>query len=179
MIFACNLIRSRDHMTKLCRHQQISSASRDLVHRQGSPKEIKMTLRGPAFPLAFLTLGCLLSVLSAGAPGDGDTFCLTSPLGELLPAPLPSNAKILVDSFNYLALLSDELAAVWQQVDLDSNNVPGGTTSVSISGGKSFCCYFPSIAVEPEHQQTLSTDCNCVWICRGSSEQLVDHSVHQ
>jgi hypothetical protein len=104
---------------------------------------------------------------------------LNSTLGELLPAPLPSNAKILVDSFNYLTLLSDELGAVWQQVDLDSNNVPGGTTSVSFT--EPFCCHSMIIffmAVASEHQQALSTDCNCVWICTGSSEQLADHSVH-
>jgi hypothetical protein len=90
------------------------------------------------FPrLVILTVGNLLSVVSAGAPGDSDTFCLNSTLGTLLPAPLPSNAKILMDSFNYITLLSDEPGAVWQQVDLDSNNVPGGTTSVSFT--EPFC----------------------------------------
>jgi hypothetical protein len=90
------------------------------------------------FPwLVILTVGNLLSVVSAGAPGDGDTFCLNSTLGDLLPASLPYNAKILMDSFHYFALLSDELGAIWQQVDLDSNNVRGGATSVSFT--EPFC----------------------------------------
>jgi hypothetical protein len=97
------------------------------------------------FPwLVILTVGNLLSVVSAGAPGDGDTFCISSTLGTLLPAPLPSNAKILVDSFHYLTLLSDEFRPAWQQVDLDSNNVPGGTTSVSFT--EPFCLYICVIA---------------------------------
>jgi hypothetical protein len=86
----------------------------------------------------------LLSLAIAGAPGDGDSFCLSNALSILGPPLLPSNAEVLMDSFDYLTLLSDELGAAWQQVDLDSNNVPGGTTSVSFT--EPFCLYICVIA---------------------------------
>ncbi len=74
-----------------------------------------------------LILCTLLSVASAGAPGDADPLCAIIS-GD---APLLSNAEILMDSFNYLGLLGEEPVNVWQQVDLDDNNVVGRSTSVS------------------------------------------------
>jgi hypothetical protein len=62
--------------------------------------------------------------------GDPDTFCTNSSLSSSLH----SNANKLMDSFDYFTLLTlppSEPRAVWQQVDLDSNNVPGMATSVS------------------------------------------------
>ncbi len=76
---------------------------------------------------SFLTLWTLLSVAAAGAPGDADTLC-PSISGD---APLPSNAEILMDSYNYLSLLGEGSVNVWQQVDQDNNNEAGRSTSVS------------------------------------------------
>jgi hypothetical protein len=72
-----------------------------------------------------LTMGNLLSLVGAG---NGDSLCLNLGLSFLSPAPLPSNAEILMDSYNYLSLLPQR----WQRVDLDTNNGPLATTSVSI-----------------------------------------------
>ena len=75
---------------------------------------------------------CLLSLASAGAPGDGDAVCADSTLAIVgVAAPLPSNVGTLMDSYDYLTLLAPS-GAVWQQVDLDNNNLPGVTTTVSV-----------------------------------------------
>ena len=76
----------------------------------------------------------LLSVVTGRAPGDGDNFCTnTLPNTDGSQAPVhPSNTKILMDSFNYLNLLHPHDDAVWQQLDLDNNNVAGGGTEVSM-----------------------------------------------
>ena len=70
---------------------------------------------------------------STRAPGDADTLCtLTLPTtGELQPAPLSANAKVLMDSFDYILLLPRAAGGVWQQVDLDDNNLEGRGTQVS------------------------------------------------
>ena len=66
----------------------------------------------------------------ARAPGDADQLCTANQL-QLLPAPLPANAKILMDSYDYILLLPRANGGVWQQVDLDDNNDPGRGTEVS------------------------------------------------
>ncbi len=71
----------------------------------------------------------LLSVVLAQAPGDGDSFC-TSSGGIPLP-PTPPNTRILMDSYRYRNFLPPHHRAVWQQVDLDTNNAAGRGTSVS------------------------------------------------
>jgi hypothetical protein len=96
-------------------------------------------------PVLVIIVGSLLSVVSAAAPGDGHTPCINpATTYPFLAAPHPSNANTLMDSFNYLSLLSDKppFLSLWQQVDLDSNNVISGSTSVSVSNGKPFCSYF-------------------------------------
>ena len=77
----------------------------------------------------------LLSVVTGRAPGDGNDFCTnTLPIPGGVQAPVhPSNVKILMDSFNYLNLLPPHGGAVWQQLDLDTNNVDGAGTEVSMS----------------------------------------------
>ena len=84
--------------------------------------------------LHFTTLSTAILMASAGAPEDSDAFCT----GELLsdggyePPALPSHAAVLMDSYNYLVLLGDEgSGAVWQHVDLDTNNMEGRGTEVS------------------------------------------------
>ena len=69
---------------------------------------------------------------STRAPEDADRLCtVTLPsTGEVQPAPLPANAKVLMDSYDYISLLDSY--SVWQQVDLDDNNDPGRGTEVSI-----------------------------------------------
>ena len=69
----------------------------------------------------------------ARAPGDGDKLCtVTLPALGREPPPLPANARVLMDSYDYITLLpsTSEESAVWQQVDLDDNNVPGRRTEV-------------------------------------------------
>jgi hypothetical protein len=75
--------------------------------------------------LFLLTMGNLFLVVCARAP---DSICIDLPL---IPAPIPSNAEILADSFNYATLLSNDNGSAWQQVDLDRNNMFGMATSVS------------------------------------------------
>jgi hypothetical protein len=80
--------------------------------------------------LVILVMGNLLPVVSAAAPGDGHPIC-TDPTDRryrpTAPVPLPSNAKILMDSFNYVILLSSDvtLAEAWLAVDRDFYNTPG------------------------------------------------------
>ena len=72
-------------------------------------------------------------MVSAGAPEDSDPFCTGELLSEggLEPPPLPSHAAVLMDSYNYLFLLGNEgSGAVWQRVDLDTNNMEGRGTEV-------------------------------------------------
>ena len=81
----------------------------------------------------FATVCSLLSVVNTRAPGDGDRLCtVTLPsTGEVQPAPLPANAKVLMDSYDYITLLPRSEGGAWQQVDLDDNNDPGRGTEVS------------------------------------------------
>ena len=84
----------------------------------------------------FVALCSLLSVVSAGAPEDSAPFCTGELLSEggLEHPPLSSHAAVLMDSYNYLVLLGDEgSGAVWQQVDLDTNNIEGIGTEVSLN----------------------------------------------
>ena len=85
----------------------------------------------PCLHLATLCVHILM--VSAGAPEDSDPFCTGELLSEggLEPPPLPSHAAVLMDSYNYLVLLGDEgSGAVWQYVDLDTNNMEGRGTEV-------------------------------------------------
>ena len=84
--------------------------------------------------LHFATLYTTILMVSAGAPEDSTPFCTGELLSEggLEPPALPSHAAVLMDSYNYLTLLGDEgSGAVWQHVDLDTNNIQGRGTEVS------------------------------------------------
>ena len=71
------------------------------------------------------------------APGDADRLCsILSSTGSIPLAPLPANAKVLMDSYDYILLLPRAIGGVWQQVDLDDNNIPGRGTEVSTLGDK-------------------------------------------
>jgi hypothetical protein len=78
-----------------------------------------------SWPVLF-TVGNLLSVVSASAPGDSDSLCLQ----PNLYVPLPPTVRVLMDTFHYNTLLSDDNESLWQQVDLDRNST---RASVSIS----------------------------------------------
>ena len=78
-------------------------------------------------------LGLLSGWSCAQAPGDEDSYCT-----ETLPdigvniLDYPPEVKPLMDSHNYQQLLpSNNMGAVWQQVDNDTNNPSGTTTNVS------------------------------------------------
>ena len=75
-----------------------------------------------------LCLTALPSVVIAQAPGDGDSFC-TSNIGVVAP-PVPVNARILMDSFSYIRLLSSQTGAAWQQVDVDGIQSQGRGATV-------------------------------------------------
>ena len=74
-------------------------------------------------------------MVSAGAPEDSAPLICSGDLfseGDREPPPLPFHAAVLMDSYNYLVLLGDEgSGAVWQHVDLDTNNMEGRGTEVS------------------------------------------------
>ena len=82
----------------------------------------------------FATVCSLLSVASARAPGDADTQCAVDILSTfgVQPGQLPANAKVLMDSYDYILLLPRTAGGVWQQVDLDDNNDPGRGTEVRL-----------------------------------------------
>ena len=74
------------------------------------------------FCCVLLILLFSLPITSAQAPGDEDEFC-SSP-NEVKEHPVfPNNVKILMDSFNYINLLSRSNVTVvpWQQVENDDN----------------------------------------------------------
>ena len=70
-------------------------------------------------------LAKLLSVAFGGAPGDGDVYCTRANISYLRDEVLPSNMKILMDSFSYISLFppmdSVGPGGVWQQLDPDDN----------------------------------------------------------
>ena len=87
--------------------------------------------------LSYNSLSLLLpqQAASASAPGDADTFCLLEQQQQQQQrrAELPgdNNVVVLMDSYNYITLLSEPgRGGVWQQVDLDSNNEVGRGTMV-------------------------------------------------
>ena len=63
----------------------------------------------------FMCLTAMPSVVIAQAPGDGDSYCLST----FPPSIFSSNTRILMDSYHYITLLSIRSGAVWQQVDRD------------------------------------------------------------
>ena len=85
------------------------------------------------YHVLILCLTALPSVVIAQAPGDGDSFCLNTlpDVAGVAPPVNPVNARILMDSYNYIRLLSSQSGAVWQQVDVDSSSSIGRGTTVS------------------------------------------------
>ena len=81
----------------------------------------------------FICLTALPSMIIAQAPGDGDSFCTNFlPSVPGVPPPVyPVNARILMDSFNYIRLLSSQTGAAWQQVDVDGIQSQGRGATVS------------------------------------------------
>ena len=81
----------------------------------------------------FVCLTALPSVVIAQAPGDGDPFCLNTLPGVpgVTPPVYPVNARILMDSYNYVRLLSSQTGAAWQQVDVDGIESQGRGATVS------------------------------------------------
>ena len=71
------------------------------------------------------TCTCLLSSVYAAAPRDAMPYCTSRYEDPGIP-----NARILMDSYNYVNLLPPHDGAVWQAVDRDENNVPGRQTEV-------------------------------------------------
>ena len=88
--------------------------------------------------LTFL-LAKLLSVAIGGAPGDGDVYCTRANISFLRDEVLlPSNMKILMDSFSYISLLPpmDSVGprGVWQQLDPDDNEAGNEVSIYNIYG---------------------------------------------
>ena len=81
----------------------------------------------------FMCLTALPSVVIAQAPGDGDSFCTnTLPnVSGVAPPVYPVNVRILMDSYNYIRLLSTQSGAVWQQVNVDGIQSQGRGATVS------------------------------------------------
>ena len=75
-----------------------------------------------------LLVAILVSMVSAGAPGDEDIFCTNDSYGVTIPL----NSKILLDSYNYVNLLPPQDNAVWQVVNNDDNNEAGRGTEVRV-----------------------------------------------
>ena len=97
----------------------------------------------------FMCLTALLSVVIAQAPGDGDSFCTNTLPGVpgIAPPVHPVNARTLMDSFNYIRLLSTQSGAVWQQVDVDNSSSQSTVSEVDLLEFTLVCFIF---AVVPE-----------------------------
>ena len=74
----------------------------------------------------------VLSRATAQAPGDGEQFC--ADLSKVDPPLYPANAIILMDSYNYINLLTPgmPLDSIWQQVDND-NTTADDDSPISVS----------------------------------------------
>ena len=85
------------------------------------------------YHVLILCLTALPSVVIAQAPGDGDSFCLNTLPGVqgVTPPVYPVNARILMDSYNYIRLLSTQTGSAWQQVDVDGIQSQGRGATVS------------------------------------------------
>ncbi len=82
--------------------------------------------------LFLLHQSCQFLLVSASAPGDEDTFCVTLGGSPVTTPPVhPPNSRILMDSYHYINLLPPHGGAVWQFVDNDTNNEAGRGTEVS------------------------------------------------
>ena len=77
-------------------------------------------------------LGVVLSRVTAQAPGDGKQFC--ADLSMVDPPLYPANAIILMDSYNYIYLLTPDMTldSIWQQVDND-NSTADDDSPISVS----------------------------------------------
>ena len=75
------------------------------------------------------TCTCLLSSAYAAAPYDVVPYCTSRYEDPGIP-----NARVLMDSYNYVNLLPPHDGAVWRAVNRDNNNVPGRGTEVIIRG---------------------------------------------
>ena len=98
--------------------------------------DLEVPLRSLKFVLC-LVIVQVMSMVSAGAPGDAEPFCTNElPSNSTIPAPPapvhPPTSKILLDSYNYINLLPPQDGAVWQAVDNDNNNEAGRGTEVRV-----------------------------------------------
>ncbi len=81
-----------------------------------------------------LLLASILTVVTGQAPGDEQELCTVSLPGAGQNIVVdPTNGKILMDSSHYARLLPLNSGAVWQRMDLDTNNPEGLLSSVSYS----------------------------------------------
>ena len=92
------------------------------------PSEVP--LRSLKFVLC-LVIVQVMSMVSAGAPGDAEPFC-TNEFPSSSTIVYPPNSRILLDSYNYVNLLPPQDGAVWQAVDNDDNNEAGRGTEVRV-----------------------------------------------
>ena len=76
-----------------------------------------------------LGLAGLLACVQTQAPGDGSVYCLNEQIDGVARPVYGENVWPLMDSRHYTSLLLGE-DAVWQQVDVDSNNMHGIATNV-------------------------------------------------
>ena len=76
-----------------------------------------------------ISVESVISVTGARAPGDADRLCtvILPSTGGVEPAPPPANARVLMDSHDYILLLTGAGGGVWQQVDLDGDDHGRGT----------------------------------------------------
>ena len=72
----------------------------------------------------------LVSLISARAPEDAESFC-TDEFASSAPPPIyPPNSRVLMDSYSYVNLLPPQDGPAWQELDTDSNNEMGRGTEV-------------------------------------------------
>ena len=75
-----------------------------------------------------LMMVCVMGVSSQQAPGDESLACVTGAVAQTYP----DNWNVLMDTRSYRFLLDND-DAVWDQIDLDNNNVNSFNTPSNVS----------------------------------------------
>ena len=84
-----------------------------------------MTFKWPPIDILSFLLLAVLKLLSAQAPGDGAATCQMEPF---IKTPFTSNIVPLMNSYDYVQLLSSPTPGTWNSLDVDGD---GHTVSVA------------------------------------------------
>ncbi len=108
--------------------------------------------------------------MTAGqAPGDEQELCTVSlPGAGQNVVEDPTNGRILMDSSHYERLLPENTGAVWQRLDLDSNNPGGIISSVSYTQFSVIHTFTRALLFSVgRSRRSLCVNSDCLWLSSG------------